>query len=539
MFCTKCGKQLPEGARFCVGCGAAVVTASPAAEYTEPACQQKNAPVEVLEQEAGVSPGEAAAWEAQAETAPEVPEYFPPEAEKPKKRSWKARLILLTVVALAVLALAVSLISVIRAAATPEAKLLRAARKSGQELTELMNSSGNFKAMMTNLAGLLEEEEYTVKLHSASAVSYGEDFSTEAGMELVLSSSRKERELQGSLEVSSSYSYSKYNRGDMTLTADFYANEEELILALPGAVEGSYSLPTEDLGEKLFDSALGDLLRERIDRKTRKALECLDPDLFARPQWEDFQEACPAEAKAFTRSILLEKSEERIILAEGEPEVYSLSFDLEAFAVMASAYQVYAAELSYGEDMADHIDSLEDSARQLQEAVEGVEFVAYFGLQDGLLTAIHVEIWDEEDEQRSFTLLLEGRDNIWEDFVLFGDKEELFHGGFEQTEDGFELYLEAGEELVIICDDPACELLFRLDGEELTLDFAGEEGGCQIYFDSSDSYGVMGDEGSTGSFAFEILPMEPIEKPEEATELLEMEEEELAELLEEIEAAFE
>lgn len=42
MYCTNCGKEIPEGAKFCSGCGAPLVGATPAAQPT-PAPQEPGA----------------------------------------------------------------------------------------------------------------------------------------------------------------------------------------------------------------------------------------------------------------------------------------------------------------------------------------------------------------------------------------------------------------------------------------------------------------------------------------------------------------
>ncbi len=546
MFCTKCGKQLPEGARFCIGCGTAVaampvvapvapaepvvpvgpsvpaetfVPAEPVASaepvYTEPALEQEETVLEEGTQNTG-----------------EEPVLIP---EEPKKKSRKARLILLAVVSLALVVLVVGLVSVIRAASTPEAKLLRAARKSGEEFAALMSTSGNFTGMFENLGNL--EEGYTMKLAISSEMSYGEDFSTESNMGLVLSSSMKNKETQALVNINTAYSYSKYNRGENAVQVSIYANEEELVLSLPDTLEGCYSLPTKDLGEQLFNSALGEILREELDRKTRKALECLDLELYAQPDLEAFKKAYPDEYKAFVQSILLEESKEKIPLADGEMEVYSLSCNLEAAGNLFLAYREYTTNLTYGQGMAEYMD---DDLDELLDLLEDAEFVAYFGIQDGCLTALHVETW-KEDEESSFTFLLEGKENIWEDFVLLADGEAVMEGGLEQTKDGFELYLDNGdEELSILCDDPACELVFRSGIEKTVLDYGSENGGLQIFYDDFNSYGVMGDYEASDSriaISLEILPMEPIEKPEQSTDLLDLTKEELEELEDDIEYA--
>ncbi|MBQ3216823.1 MAG: hypothetical protein IJB35_03295 [Oscillospiraceae bacterium] len=127
----------------------------------------------------------------------------------------------------------------------------------------------------------------------------------------------------------------------------------------------------------------------------------------------------------------------------------------------------------------------------------------------------------------TFTVLLEGRENIWEDCTVYLDGDEVLSGGIEMTKDGFEIALqnEYDEDLLIICDDDAGRLKLRYDGEELfAVKYGAEDQGCQLSYDQEDSYGTI-------SLNVELLPPEDIQKIEDPISLLELDRDDLYDIL--------
>ena len=519
MFCTKCGNQLPEGSRFCTSCGAQLEAAPVAEETSVPEVENTYA--------------EPAVWEegTPAEEAAPVYGEEPQAAEEQpaEKKSGKKRIVLIAVAAAVVLALLIGVIALIGAVGSPEAKLAKAAQKSGAELEELLGNSDNFVKLLDNAKALSEKGEVTMKLDYAMDDRFEGFYNMTQGVALQISCSQKSKELAVSGTIESTLDYPDYPEGGYDQSYEFvaYANEKELMASMPDVLDDAYSLPLKDLGAKLVESDLGALLEDELENEALDALECLDVNLFADVNWDSFKKAYPDEAEEFMDSLVIEKTDEEIPNADEELKVYSITWDMEAYADMMVAYELYAFDALLGEGFCDNIDDIENELEDSFAELADYEIVVYAGISKGCLTAVHMEIDDGYDDYTA-TIVLEGKDNIWEDIVIYADDEEIMTGGFEQTDDGFELVLEAdGEELVVECDDAACELIFSVDGEEIVLEYGAENKGCQFLFEDDSDYGKT-------SVEVELLPMEKIEKISDPVNVLELSEDELEDLVTEI-----
>ncbi len=530
MFCTKCGNQLPDGSRFCTSCGAALDAAPVVEEIPVPAAEDTYSEPVAWEEPAVVE--EAAPVEEPATVEEAAPVYIPQE-QPVEKKSGKKRIVLIAVAAAVAVALLIGVIALIGAVGSPEAKLAKAAQKSGAEMEELLGNSDNFVKMLDHAKALSEEGELTAKLDYSMDETNEGYYSMSQGLSLQLSSSKNDKEFAVSGTFESKFSYPDYPEYGYDESYEFvaYASEKEFIASVPDVLDDAYSLPLKNLGEQLFESDLGGLLEDELDDEALDILENLDVNLFADTGRKAFEKAYPDEVEDFMDSLVVEKSDEEIPNADEDLKVYSVEWDMGALADMLVAYELFGMEATLGEGTKDYVDDIVDELEDAFSELEDYEIVAYAGISKGCLTALHLEIDDGYDDY-SVTVVLEGKDNIWEEIVIYADEEEVLSGGFEMTGDGFEFSMEDadyGEELLIVCDDAACELTVEFDGEELAvIGYGAEEKGCQIsyeYEDGSDSISV------TAS----IVPMEKIEKPEDAINILELDEDELYDLVEEIE----
>lgn len=543
---------MPEGARFCTSCGAAaVVPAAPEVEDTyekEPVLQETVLPEEIVPVEEApfyeAAPVEEApsyeaapAWEAEPEAEPfyapaedEIPAEEALPAEPVEKKPGKKRFIFVAAAAAVVLVLLVSMIALIVAGSSPKAKLYKAAKKSGEQLTELMDNSDNFVAMVENVKTIYEEQELTLKANysmNQEAVGY---YKMENNITLQLSASQKDKELSAKGSVVSNFEYPDYPEYGYSQNygIELYADEKEVIAAMPDVLDDAYSLPLKKLGDKLFASDLGKLLEDELDDETIDALQKLDVNLFAETDWEAFEKAYPDEAKDFMDSLVIEKSDMEIPEAEGNLKVYSITWDMKDLSDLMVAYRLYTIEETLGEDILRELDDIEDELKDSMEGLEDYEIVIYAGIRKGYLTALNVEVYDGSEEH-TVTFLLEGKDNLWESFTLYADGDKVMTGGIEMTRDGFEVEMKAdGEKLVIECDDAACEFTISFDGEDVVLGYGAENNGGQLFFEQEESSGKI-------AFSLELLPMERIREPEDAVDLLELSEAELEEIAEDLE----
>ena len=147
------------------------------------------------------------------------------------------------------------------------------------------------------------------------------------------------------------------------------------------------------------------------------------------------------------------------------------------------------------------------------------------GISNGCITAVHIELEVDGDEH-TLTLVLEGDKNIWEDFTLYADEEELITGSIEQTNNGFEAVFEdanGGDLLIIECDDKNGELTVSVDDGKFTVEYELTKKGGIFSFDTNDI-----------SCSIELSALEKVEKIDGAVDLLTLDEDELEEIFENI-----
>ena len=553
MFCTKCGNALPDDARFCTVCGTAMAapavapaeapaTAEPAAEpVAAPEVTEAVAAPEVVAEapEAVEVPTEPLAPEAlpndeQASVAEESVNYAAPScvpyteeapvAPAPKKG--KKKLILLIVAAVLGLALIVGGVLFVLAYTSPAAKVARAFSKTSDAFKQGTEDAETFRTAIDNLSNL--EDGMTFKLDLNVNTSMEGYFSSDSHYFLQMDRNMNDGELFSRIQLSSSTTSEAMpwanSESEVEITA--YANDKYMMASMPGIVDGYYSLPQEQLGEKLLDSALGELIADKIDDEAVEQLKELDIDLF--PEEEEIKsikEICPKEYAALIDSIQIEAVDSEIPYGETSEEVYLITWDMDALINLLMAYEdAYYAQYP--------VEAIQEAMDDVYDFLEKLDMEVYLGVADGYLVAMHLDI-DYEGENHTATVRLEGNGNIWEEFSIFADGEEGLTGSFSSTGSGFELSLVAeGEELLLECDDAVDELTLSLEGEELCIiSYDAENSGCSVTYEY-----VQSETDFSGKICVkvEFLPVEEIEAPAEVTDLLTLNEDELYDLADEI-----
>ena len=468
MICPKCNSQMPDGTVFCSACGSTMSSG------------------------ATVDMGNA---------------YGAPTPSK--KGNDKKKIIMFAAIGVVVLALIITLISVIAANNTPEAKVMNAASKTGKQLEKMLASSDTLVEMTDNAEKLITKNAFTVNAE-VSAVSQG-------NIELNLSKDKNAFGASGTFKAN-----------EISFDFQLYADEKEIIAALPDDLDSAYSISFKDFGKRFAESDLYELLEDNVDDELLELLESLEPDFFAEPTWKSFKKAYPDEAKAFEKAFELKKTKESIPETSGKMTVYTLEADMDTYIDMMIAYSSYTAELAVGkaafENMDDYADQLEDRFA----ALEDVEAVLYFGISGGCLTAVHAEL-DVDGDDYEVTVVFEGDKNIWEEVVLYVDGEDVATLTIEDTGSGFEAEIEVGDyEYGIECDDAAGELVFLVEGEDIfTIEYSADDKGATI---SCDFDGI--------DYTLSILPLQKVEKINDAQDILSMSEDDFEDLYEEISEIF-
>lgn len=493
MKCGNCGNELPDSARFCNVCGApqqpetaqpapdaafapptldettSAPAENPSASAENAPAQQENTPAPTDEApaqpvdgaEVPVQPGDAPAADAAQPTLPENPEqpswnadvpqgyvvnpaYEMPPA--PKKRNRK-KILAITLSSVAVVLVAAALALYFLVFNTPTYRLMRAAKRTGELLQAQFVDCTNLKRAVQNVKTLDQKEELSVELNVESA---GDKWSDEAKANCRVDVSRAKR--KAFMTVSSE---SGDNSFDLTF-ADFdgtaYFTSDRM---LSGDV---YSLPLENLGKELKDSALAEALGLDVD-------ENLSIDIFTEASLATYRASKPAAWTNFTDSLELES-----LGKEDGDTRYRISADAEALQALVEDYLRYQSGAIYGKDVVDV--TVDEPFKDDAEAELTV------GVRDGLLHTLELKLGDSE-----LLLTMEQTDEGLH-FVLSDEEDETssLTVTLQKTDKGVTFTAEfVGDEFRVETDDNTIldtwnRILKRSETPTATLELAIEDG---------------------------------------------------------------
>lgn len=491
-YCSHCGTPIADDSRFCPSCGASVTSDEPLASQEAPAAFR---PAEELPTPSG----------ADLYAAPQT-DALP---EKPKKK----RKLLITVIAVVlVLAIAAALyFFVFRDKASEEnakkSEASSAAEKTMAQLKDALGNCENLEALGENLLALAQSEQFTFRLGVELADSYD---GTADALDLSVNYDGKNRELDGVFAMQG-------------LELELYADEEELFVRCADFDERYFTVPLEHFGEAFADSALA----AAIGAEDLDELRELGIRLFTQTDWDDFAEKNPDAAK-FLEALKFVEVDESIPNAE-DMTVYELSFTKEDIVDIYTSYLTDTSGELLGaaipeDEMGDIFGGLDDD--EVINVRIGVN-------DDGCLAAVH--LFTETEEDGSLTVVLCGKDNLFEKIKIYENEERIYTLWLEKTKDGFVLSGGKDEPTpLLICTDADRELtLYDEDGEKLlTVCYGAAKGGVSFEFSVTED-DVYGDYETTSTvhFTAEIVPFEGVKTPNgEAVALFELTLGELQEL---------
>lgn len=521
MKCRICGNELPDSARFCNVCGAPQQEQPAPEEALAPTTLDETAPAPAEEAPAqpvdgAEAPADAPAADAAQPTLPEDPEqplwnadvpqgyvvnpaYETPPA--PKKRN-RRKILAITLSSVAVVLVAAALALYFLVFNTPAYRLMRAAKRTGELLQAQFVDCTNLKRAVQNAKTLNQKDELSVELNVESA---GEKWSDEkVACRVDVSRAKREAAIMFSVE-SDDYSV------DLTF-ADF---DGTAYLTSDRALSGDvYSLPLENLGKELKDSALAEALGLDVD-------ENLSIDPFTDASFATYRASNPAAWTDFTDSLEVES-----LGKEDGDTRYRVTADAEALQALVEDYLRYQFDAVYGKDVVDiTVDELFGDDTEAELFGDDAEAELTVGVRDGLLHTLELELGgsellltmeqtdgglhfvlsDEEDETSSLTVTLQKTDKgvtLTAEFV--GDEFRI------QTEDN--MILDAWNLILKRSETPTAtlELAFE-DGDGLLrvtrngkvreLHYSTENDGMKLTMQSAD--GV--------DFELAVMPYDPIE----------------------------
>ncbi len=401
MFCTNCGKQIPDEALFCPHCG--TKRSVPAAAPIQPEPQPVSPPVTP-------QAWQPAPLEAQSPESPEQPDWGEPRPLEAQKRSPKKG-ILIGVGCLLLAALIGGGIWFLTRGGNPAKKLLQATENSVKELKAYTEDLPNLHSILENVESLSDSQTMHLDLENMSAfgfVSGGQQQKFETGVKVSadVDGAGRQVRLDGT-----------YSMQGIEIPFRFYLDETQLQAGSSALLEEgeAVSVPLKDLAKQWNASALARLtnfqLPEDLDLSNLKEAD-LETGL---------KNAYGEDWTTFAQSV-------EVIRYEGTPHftdkgtTYSLSWDREALKRMADKTgELDMEELINIEEFSDlqKLDLSDLSAKVviyiLGQFNEHVKELQFFTAQDKLLGVYMLA--EDEGENEELELRLAGTQNPWEKIV--------------------------------------------------------------------------------------------------------------------------
>ncbi len=508
MFCTNCGKQIPDEALFCPHCG--TKCAVPAADSLqaapvrpEPIRPEPIQPEPIQPEPQPILPPDAGqSWQ---QAAPEEPSWQNPEAPRqaePVQQSWgepqplearkrspkKGLLIGLGCAALA--ALIGGGIWFLTRGGNPAQKLLQAAKNSAEELKAYTEDLPNLHSILENVEKLSDSQTMHVNVESGNSVRFGSGdqqyINTGVKVEADLDKAGKRVQASGTYSVQG-----------VEIPFQFYLDETQFQAGSTALLEEgeAISLPLKELPQQWNASALAKLtnlqLPEDLDLSNLKEAD-LETGL---------KNAYGEDWTTFAQSV-------EVIRYKGTPHftdkgtTYSLSWDREALKRMADKTGELDMEALIDIEEFEDLQNLDLSdlgakvvIYVLGQCNEHVKDVQFFVAKDKLLGVYLLA--EDEGENEELELRLAGEQNPWEHIVCTVAANEA---GTKDT-DTLDITLEKTEGQLRLNVNTK-----HTDGKEE--DFNWEEGPYTLIYKDADGSIRYEEEGEdmTGDVDLRLVP---------------------------------
>ncbi len=512
MFCSKCGNQFSDSVHFCPQCGSSL--------------NEPNA-------------------ETDSETLPEEPAKFlgsnepddgnsgeykfapPTPVQKKKKPILPIIIGTVSVTFIAVIAVAVYLVL---NALSPKATVISAFTKSGMELGELFENSENLYAFASNYGKISASKNYGVTVESS-------------GKQTVLGNKINSTVMiEGNItKNSASFSYeatSASSNKKQSVALNAYIDEKALYFELPDNLDGSYSIPFDNIGDKLLDSPLCSSFKTQLSSEDEEFLRKFDINPFVDVSWDAFKKYDKDTVKAFEDSLIVEKSGKTIPNGDKNMKVYRITWDNGALAKVIESYKDFVLKTVYGFDSED-LNSYfkyrygsdyvkKETVTEYMEFWEGLD--VYVGIDNGLVKAIHFE-GESDGDDGNITCIFAGKGNIWERLKFYCDGKSIGEIKFKQKKDGFEIVFDFADKATFVCDDSERKLMFKIDSDIFTAEYGTKDNGCQLNFKVTDyRFGTA----NTVEYSIALKPKAKVNKITDAKSITDMTDKELEDLSEEL-----
>ncbi len=468
MYCNKCNQNNPAGAAFCAFCGASLTqqqsgtmppTVTPI--YT-PDISTPHTPT--TQQQPPFYP--------QAPGPQENSAYCIAQSAHPTKKFKKALLIIPA--ALLCIVLVGFLVTTLVISASPQYQVIDGITNTLEEFEGSLESADTFHKIYENLYECISDNQLSAELHIQS------DDDVDAHIFLDYSQPDKLVSLSGNVQ-------SDYNDYDFTVAA----TQKKLLLQLCQLNNNFYSIPLKNFGKEFKNSELADLIRDQFTyfmdySEFERALEKVSIDLFADTSFDSFRDTYDDFDDWVTNLDI--KEVDYTIPHTRDLTVYRAEIVGRDLARILVKYTQFRYEQILGKAIAAELE-LDDLYEDAYEDLEDSILIVYFGINDDDCLAAFYG-YEEGNKDDSFSFVLSGRKNIWDEVTLYDGDREM--GGFciNETSNGFIIECfdtnhdgERDVELTLECDEDAGQLIISEDYDEFVVNFSQEGAYSVLSFD--------------------------------------------------------
>ena len=447
-YCPKCGSEMDDDLELCPKCSAESEQPAPEEPVQEAPAADGAAEVSAPEQteEAPVS-------------APETVECEYSETVQPPKKNTK-KIILIAAAALLVIGVVVACI-LIFGKTDPETAVKDAYAKTCDELDDVFAKAPDLSDAMSIASDIMEKDKMTI------------GFGIDADMPSYMTMGSSNSQTNVFLSVDMDYDY-KNNIANCEVCSSIgigaasefeflmSMNNDSMIIQMPKYIDGSYGVAfTDDFVDRLLDSyfynetGLSESLPPFAVRMYVASLSELSAE-SAVPA-EDEPAPIAAAYDDLKKTFEYEESDVEIPKCSGL-DMYRIRYDNEAYEAFVDILADLFDAGSYSSGLVDF--SFTEMPDEILDAIRNSKVKIYVGIDDNdRLAAVSLCLDDSY-----LTLRLSGKNNVWNSFTLYVDKDAAFSGGFKSTKNGFELRITDKNEsgIIVACNDKSGKLTLKV-----------------------------------------------------------------------------
>lgn len=447
-YCPKCGSEMDDGLELCPKCSAESEQPVPEKPAQEAAAAVDAAEVSTPEQ-----------TEKAPVSAPEAAECEYSETVQPQKKNTK-KIILIAAAALLVIGVVVACI-LIFGKTDPETAVKDAYAKACDELDDVFAKAPDLSDAMSIASDIMEKDKMTIGFGiDADIPSYTTAGSSNSQTNVFLS---VDMDFDFKNNIANGEVYSSIDIG-VTSEFEFLAsiNEDSMIVQMPEYIDGSYGFAfTDDFVDRLLNSylynetGLSETLPPFAVRMYASTLSGLGAETAASA--EDSPAPIAAAYDDLKKTFKYEESDVEIPKCSGL-DMYRIRYDKEAYETFVDLIADLCEAGGYSSGIIDF--SFTEMPDEMLDTIRNSKVKIYVGIDENDRLAAFSLCLDDS----YLTLRLSGKNNVWNSFTLYVDKDAAFSGGFKSTKNGFELRITDKDEsgIIVACNDKSGKLTLKV-----------------------------------------------------------------------------